>query len=131
MVFNKKFASDYSVVSSLEDQYSGGKNKKEYCKKGDSLFVLSNNGNVLIVFGKNGGFPIRTEETKEIMINTPEELISKIKEVDMKMSYGFPIEFVLGIISNKPWKTEFMEKLENSNVRLTLKNEIKQKYENA
>lgn len=129
MVYSDQVASTFIVVTSLVDQYSGGKEKekKEYCKKGDTLFVISNRDNVLIVFGPNGRFPILTNETKEVMINTPEALIKSIKEVDSKMNYGFPIEFVFGILENKPWKDEFFTKLKDSDVRKLLKEEILEK----
>ena len=128
MVFSICSQVSYTVAS-LGDEYSGGKVKKEYCKKGDTLFVISDKGNVLIVYGKNGRFPILKSNVKEIMIQSPEELINRIKEVDLKMSYGFPIEFVLGITENKPWESEFVEKLRKSDVRASLKKEILERYE--
>jgi len=129
MVVSNKFASDLSVSFSLKDQFSGGKEKRVYCKKGEAFFVTVDNGNVQIAFGKNGYFPILTSSIEKIMISSPEELINKIKEVDSKMSYGFPIAFVTGIISNKPWKEEFIEKLKKSDVRPVLKTDILKEYE--
>lgn len=91
--------------------------------------VVSDRDNVLIVFGKNGFFPIHTANTKQVMITGPQDLINRIKEVDLKSAYMFPTEFVLGITENKPWESEFVEALKKSDVRLSLKNEILEKYE--
>jgi hypothetical protein len=117
-----------SVVSSLEEEISGGnsKSKKKYCDKGDTLFVLSNSKPVFIVFGKYGAFPILESQTKEIMISTPEVLIEKIKEVDSNMSHSFPVEFVKAIVESKDsvFQSEFAEKLKSSTVRDLLKTEI-------
>lgn len=121
----------FPVVRSSENEYSGGKTRKEYCKKGETLFVTADKENVLIVFGPNGRFPILKSNTQEIMIQNPQDLINRIKDVDLKMSYGFPVEFVLGITENKPWESEFVEALKKSDVRLSLKNEILEKYENS
>jgi hypothetical protein len=112
------------VVSSLEDEYSGGKEKRVYCKKNDPLFVTMDSGNVQIVFGKYGYFPILTSKIKEIMVSSPEELIEKIKTVDSRMTYGFPTDFVLGILETKEWKEEFVDKLTKSDVRKSLKEDI-------
>jgi hypothetical protein len=113
----------------LEDQYGGGKRHKLYCNKGDSLFVLSFSKPVYIVFGKHGAFPILISQTKEIMISTPEILIEKIREVDSRMPYGFPIEFVKAISESKgsEFQNEFAQKLKVSSVRESLKNEILEK----
>jgi len=126
MVYNTGSQVPYSVVSSLEDQCAGGKKPKLYCNKGDSLFVLSYSKPVYIVHGKNGRFPILKSQTKEVMINTPEILIQKIKEVDSRMSYGFPTVFVKGILESKDvlFQSEFAEKLKASTVRESIKNEI-------
>jgi len=131
MVFSNHLASGYSVVTALVDEYSGGKARKEYCKKGDVLFVISDRNNVLVVFGKNGFFPILTVNTKEIMVTSPEDLINKIKETDLKTSYCFPVDFIIGITENKPWEAEFVEKLKISDVRASLKKEIIERYENS
>ena len=45
------------------------------------------------------------------------------------MNYGFPFEFVYGILENKDWKEEFIELLKKSDVRETIKNQILKYYE--
>jgi len=128
MVLSNHLASGYSVVTALVNEYSGGKARKEYCKKGETLFVISDRNNVLIVFGKNGFFPILTVNTEKVVIDNPEKLINAIKTVDLRMAYGFPHDFVIGITENKPWEAEFVEKLRKSDVRASLKKEILERY---
>jgi len=124
MVLGTSSQVSYTVVSALSDEYSGGKARKEYCKRGESLFVISDTGNVLIVFGPNGRFPILKSNTQEEMIQNPQDLINAIKAVDLKSAYMFPIEFLMGVLENKSWKNDFIEDLKKSDVRASLKNEI-------
>ncbi len=123
-------ASAYSVVSSLDKETSGSKTPKTYCEKDELLFSISDHGNVLIVFGKNGRFPVLKSKVRQMSIDSPEKLINAIKTVDLKMSHVFPIEFVLGITENKTWEQEFIEKVKKSDIRPSLRNEILQRYQN-
>ncbi len=119
------------VVKALDDVFSGHKKPELQAKKGDSLGVISDHGNVLIVQSKHGRFSIKKSKTQEIMIASPQELISKIKEVDCRLSYTFPVCFVTGITENKPWEQEFIELLKKSDLRNSLKTEILKAYDNA